>query len=44
MGAAPTMGGAPGMPMRNQGGSISNSYGAATGMSRLAEYERLRKG
>jgi hypothetical protein len=34
MGAAPTM---------NQGGSVETSYGAASGMSRKAEYERLRK-
>jgi hypothetical protein len=39
MGAAPTMG----APPMNQGGP-AGSYGAASGMSRLAEYERLRRG
>jgi hypothetical protein len=39
MGSAPTVGGAPGQ--FNQGGAAS--YGAATGMSRRAEYERMKR-
>jgi hypothetical protein len=37
----PPPGAVPGM-MRNQGGAVDTSYGAASGMSRLAEYRRMK--
>jgi hypothetical protein len=39
----PPPGMAPGQPHMNQGGSVNDSYGAASGMSRKAEYERMRR-